>query len=231
MNIKCPHCGTEYDAEDDEYGRFVKCAICDKGFVVGVVTAQPDARKGALTNVAIDESRSSDLQHSRSQLSAKRRSPWVRTEGAGAVARQMRAYAQEKDNGDRVPTAIIVVGLLIVVGIVASIVLPKLNSVATRVAWQSGQSDAIQLEEFDVPTRYEINKAKEAMSKQHQSAADLSAVGRGMAPLLLKNLGKAFDCPLCGGHCKIPSSLKYKIGEERDCLCPHCHKRFKHILR
>lgn len=35
MNIKCPHCRTEYDAEESEYGRFVKCEICGKGFVVG----------------------------------------------------------------------------------------------------------------------------------------------------------------------------------------------------
>ena len=33
--FKCPHCGTEYDAEASDYGRFVKCEICGKGFVVG----------------------------------------------------------------------------------------------------------------------------------------------------------------------------------------------------
>jgi len=35
MNITCPHCRTEYDAEESEYGRFVKCEICGRGFVVG----------------------------------------------------------------------------------------------------------------------------------------------------------------------------------------------------
>lgn len=35
MHTTCPHCRTEYDAEDDEYGRFVKCAVCGKGFVAG----------------------------------------------------------------------------------------------------------------------------------------------------------------------------------------------------
>lgn len=35
MTITCPHCGTEYDAEKSEYGRFVKCEICQKGFVAG----------------------------------------------------------------------------------------------------------------------------------------------------------------------------------------------------
>ena len=35
MNIKCPHCGTEYDAEESEYGKFVKCEVCGKGFVAG----------------------------------------------------------------------------------------------------------------------------------------------------------------------------------------------------
>ena len=35
MNVRCPHCTTEYDAEESEYGRFVKCAVCGKGFVAG----------------------------------------------------------------------------------------------------------------------------------------------------------------------------------------------------
>ncbi|MBR3222077.1 MAG: hypothetical protein IKF72_07565 [Kiritimatiellae bacterium] len=39
MNIKCPHCGTGYDAEESEYGRFVKCAACGKGFVAGTSVA------------------------------------------------------------------------------------------------------------------------------------------------------------------------------------------------
>lgn len=40
MKIACPHCGTEYDAEENEYGRFVKCASCGKGFVAGTLTAK-----------------------------------------------------------------------------------------------------------------------------------------------------------------------------------------------
>lgn len=40
MNIKCPHCGTEYDAEESEYGRFVKCEVCGKGFVAGTSGAK-----------------------------------------------------------------------------------------------------------------------------------------------------------------------------------------------
>lgn len=35
MDITCPHCRTEYDAEESEYGRYVKCQICGSGFVVG----------------------------------------------------------------------------------------------------------------------------------------------------------------------------------------------------
>lgn len=35
MTIACPHCRTEYDAEENEYGRFVKCEVCQKGFVAG----------------------------------------------------------------------------------------------------------------------------------------------------------------------------------------------------
>lgn len=40
MDIKCPHCGTEYDAEESEYGRFVKCEVCGKGFVAGTSGAK-----------------------------------------------------------------------------------------------------------------------------------------------------------------------------------------------
>lgn len=40
MNIKCPHCGTEYNAEENECGRFVKCEICGKGFVAGAFIAK-----------------------------------------------------------------------------------------------------------------------------------------------------------------------------------------------
>ncbi|MBQ6136159.1 MAG: SHOCT domain-containing protein [Kiritimatiellae bacterium] len=36
MNIKCPHCETEYEIAQTEFGRFVNCEICRKGFVAGV---------------------------------------------------------------------------------------------------------------------------------------------------------------------------------------------------
>lgn len=39
MDIKCPHCGTEYEVEDEDFGRFVKCEICGKGFVAGTFAA------------------------------------------------------------------------------------------------------------------------------------------------------------------------------------------------
>lgn len=39
MNIKCPECGTEYEIDKYEYGRFVECAICGTGFVAGTSAA------------------------------------------------------------------------------------------------------------------------------------------------------------------------------------------------
>lgn len=36
MNINCPHCGTEYEIEKHEFGKFVTCLVCDKNFVAGV---------------------------------------------------------------------------------------------------------------------------------------------------------------------------------------------------
>ena len=35
MNIKCPKCGTEYEVDKKDFGRFVTCQSCGKGFVVG----------------------------------------------------------------------------------------------------------------------------------------------------------------------------------------------------
>ena len=35
MNIKCPHCGTEYEVEKKDMFRYTKCEVCGKGFVVG----------------------------------------------------------------------------------------------------------------------------------------------------------------------------------------------------
>ena len=40
MDIKCPHCGTEYEIDKSEHGRFVKCEICGKGFVAGTSAAK-----------------------------------------------------------------------------------------------------------------------------------------------------------------------------------------------
>lgn len=49
MNINCPHCGTDYEVAQKDFGRFVTCESCGKGFVVG---AKPGARAGAASNVS-----------------------------------------------------------------------------------------------------------------------------------------------------------------------------------
>lgn len=35
MNIKCPHCRTEYEVEKKDMYRYTKCEVCGKGFVIG----------------------------------------------------------------------------------------------------------------------------------------------------------------------------------------------------
>ena len=39
MNIKCPHCGTEYEVEKKDMYRYTKCEVCGNGFVVGATTS------------------------------------------------------------------------------------------------------------------------------------------------------------------------------------------------
>ena len=35
ITINCPHCGTEYEADRSDFGRFVACEECGEGFVIG----------------------------------------------------------------------------------------------------------------------------------------------------------------------------------------------------
>ena len=44
MDIKCPHCGTEYEVEKQDIGRFVTCESCGKGFVAGTSKSSGEAQ-------------------------------------------------------------------------------------------------------------------------------------------------------------------------------------------
>lgn len=39
MDIKCPHCGTEYEVEKQDMYHYTKCEVCGKGFVAGAETS------------------------------------------------------------------------------------------------------------------------------------------------------------------------------------------------
>lgn len=58
MDIKCPHCGTEYEIENEDFGRFVKCEICGKGFVAGAFAATETSEKKNPPHAAPDENKS-----------------------------------------------------------------------------------------------------------------------------------------------------------------------------
>ncbi|MBR3222074.1 MAG: hypothetical protein IKF72_07550 [Kiritimatiellae bacterium] len=45
MNIKCPHCGTEYEVEKIDMYHYTKCGVCSKGFVIGAETSMQDSAK------------------------------------------------------------------------------------------------------------------------------------------------------------------------------------------
>ena len=50
MNIKCPHCGTEYEVEKKDMYRYTKCEVCGKGFVVGSETSMLSSKNGITRN-------------------------------------------------------------------------------------------------------------------------------------------------------------------------------------
>lgn len=215
MNIKCPHCGTEYDIEQREFGKYVTCQVCGKGFVAGVLSERSGEQiqlQTPLTKTRIRQSRRNGTANF----------------SIHSIQRQRQEWSSDNEKSGTMATVIVAA---LIVGIGAMITVPVIKSVATHSAWGSKRPTAVQLEEYYAPTQSEIRNSKEALSKERPSAAELSSIGRGMAPVLLKGLGRVFNCPLCGKSCKIPSGLKYKIGEERDCICPYCHKRFRHALR
>lgn len=39
MDIKCPHCGTEYEVEKKDMYHYTTCEVCGKGFVIGATTS------------------------------------------------------------------------------------------------------------------------------------------------------------------------------------------------
>ena len=53
MDIKCPHCGTEYEIDKSEHGRFVDCPTCGKGFVVGTSAAKKLGEAAKAVNDAV----------------------------------------------------------------------------------------------------------------------------------------------------------------------------------
>lgn len=55
----CPHCGTEYQIEASEFGRYVTCQSCKKGFVVGQNSSRgsEEAQASAGPQVVVKKSR------------------------------------------------------------------------------------------------------------------------------------------------------------------------------
>ena len=63
MNIKCPHCGTEYEVEQKYMYRYTKCEVCRKGFVIGASKSlQEDGARGSTAESVDAKSENSVVQ-------------------------------------------------------------------------------------------------------------------------------------------------------------------------
>lgn len=211
MDIKCPHCGTEYEVGQREFGKYVTCQICNKGFVAGTIK-----RESEPTRITSISSKPRHIHSGRTRTVSD------------VIQREYQEWIQEKERNSAL---IVVIVALAVVALVVLLIVPVMNSVAKDAVWKSRLPDAIKLEQLYEPTQEEVRHARAAMSNPDPSVKELRSIGRGMSASLLKGIGRAFDCPSCGKLCRIPSGLKYRVGEERDCQCPYCHKRFRHALR
>lgn len=84
MDIKCPHCGTEYEIDKSEYGRYAQCEVCGKGFVIGATTSRLSSAKKTMSAVRQSASRvSSSPTSSVSSVSCSR--PFAGKIGNGAA--------------------------------------------------------------------------------------------------------------------------------------------------
>ena len=62
MNIKCPHCGTEYEVEKKDMYRYTKCEVCGKGFVTGATSSLLSSGTPSESNAYMPPSRRLSVQ-------------------------------------------------------------------------------------------------------------------------------------------------------------------------
>lgn len=87
MDIKCPHCGTDYEVEQKDMYRYTKCEVCGKGFVIGATTSLLSSGESTTT-----DSRQLDSKFAASQASF------------GAFAPRSRPFAGRIGNGASRPS-------------------------------------------------------------------------------------------------------------------------------
>ena len=54
MNIKCPHCESEYEIDESIYGRFVRCEVCGTKFVAGTSVAKEHEEEAKVKNTRVN---------------------------------------------------------------------------------------------------------------------------------------------------------------------------------
>ena len=98
MNIKCPHCGTEYEVEKEDMYRHAQCEVCGNGFVVGttanlkVNAATGHVSASASVEQAVPSSRARTNCVNGGGLSSRPASSFVAAQGKPAVSRNGRSH-------------------------------------------------------------------------------------------------------------------------------------------
>ena len=76
VNVKCPHCGTEYEIDKGELYRYVKCEVCGKGFVSGATTSlqmnDGDAAQSMATSPGVGKEESTSAPQRKPRLGIRR---------------------------------------------------------------------------------------------------------------------------------------------------------------
>ena len=81
MDIKCPHCGTEYEVEQKDMYRYAQCEVCGKGFVIGTT---PNTATSAPAGVAVS---------SKAPRAAKKTGVWSYDKSHSRGAESQRKFA------------------------------------------------------------------------------------------------------------------------------------------
>ena len=173
MDTNCPHCGTEYEIDKSEYGRYVKCEICGKGFVAGTFVAK---KLGKVANAVNDGVKITVTTAYKRAKDIDRKAQHLRAKAVSDSVYRMGRSGMQGDNGSSYKKVSVMVAAF---GIVAGAIL--------YLGFNSGQK-GLSEEDYSCGS-YPLSSYSSASTSSY-SASDSDAIGGALANVKSRYRGK-----------------------------------------